>query len=54
VPRFLALRAHWRREPPPAALLAAALRYRPPTAEATPAAGVRIDALMAALPNGRL
>ena len=34
VPRFLALRAEWRRHPPASWLLAAAFRYRTPDAEA--------------------
>jgi hypothetical protein len=33
VPRFLALRAQWRRHPPAAWLLAAAFRYRAPDAD---------------------
>jgi len=33
VPRFLALRAEWRRRPPASWLLAAAYRYRAPDVE---------------------
>jgi hypothetical protein len=36
MPRFLALHAEWRRNPPIHWLIAAALKYRPPGEAATP------------------
>jgi len=53
MPRFLALRAEWRRNPPVHWLVAAALKYREPTGEISSRAPT-IAALKAAFPNGRL
>jgi hypothetical protein len=53
VPRFLALHAEWRRNPPAHWLLAAALRYRP-QGDPAPARQATIAELKAALPSGAL
>jgi hypothetical protein len=53
VPRFLALQAEWRRNPPAHWLLAAALAYRP-HGETKPARQPTIAELKSALPNGAL
>jgi hypothetical protein len=53
VPRFLALQAEWRRNPPAHWLLAAALKYRP-QGELASARQPTIAELKAALPNGAL
>ena len=53
MPRFLALRAEWRRNPPVHWLVAAALKYREPTDEIS-SRPPTIAALKAAFPNGRL
>jgi len=53
VPRFLALREHWRLRPPAHWLLAWAFRYSPKTAEPAPARP-SVRELEAMLPGGRL
>jgi hypothetical protein len=53
MPRFLALKAEWRRSPPVHWLVAAALRYRAPNDEAPPRRPT-IAELKAAFPNGAL
>jgi hypothetical protein len=53
MPRFLALRAEWRRNPPVHWLVAAALKYREPD-EVAPARQPTIAELKAAFPNGTL
>jgi hypothetical protein len=53
MPRLLALRAEWRRNPPVHWLVAAALRYRSPEDEA-PARQPTIAELKAAFPGGAL
>jgi hypothetical protein len=53
VPRFLALQAEWRRNPPAHWLLAAALKHRPP-GDLAPARQPTIAELKAALPNDAL
>jgi hypothetical protein len=54
MPRFLALRAEWRRNPPVHWLVAAALKYREPNDEDSRARQPTIAALKAAFPNGAL
>jgi hypothetical protein len=55
VPRYLALAAEWRINPPAHWLLAAALRYRPPETKAPAASQApTIAALRAAFPDGKL
>jgi hypothetical protein len=53
VPRYLALAAEWRRNPPAHWLLAAALKFRPQS-ELAPARQPTIAELKTALPNGAL
>jgi hypothetical protein len=53
IPRFLALRAEWRRNPPAHWLVAAALKYRAPE-EAESLRQPTIAELKAAFPNGAL
>jgi hypothetical protein len=53
MPRFLALHAEWRRNPPAHWLIAAALKYRPPGEAATPRQPT-IAELKATFPNGAL
>jgi hypothetical protein len=53
MPRFLALRAEWRRNPPAHWLVAAALRYRAP-GDATPPSQPTIAELKATLADGAL
>jgi hypothetical protein len=53
MPRFLALRAEWRRNPPVHWLVAAALKYREPSEE-IPSRQPTIAPLKAAFPSGRL
>jgi hypothetical protein len=53
LPRFLALRAEWRRNPPTHWLVAAALKYRAPV-DAAPPRQPTIAELNAAFPNGAL
>jgi hypothetical protein len=53
MPRFIALRAEWRRNPPIHWLVAAALKYRPPEDEAQ-ARQPTIAELRAAFPGGAL
>jgi hypothetical protein len=53
MPRFLALRAEWRRNPPVHWLVAAALKYREPSDEIS-SRQPTIAALKAAFPSGRL
>ena len=53
VPRFLALQAEWRRNPPVNWLVAAALKYRPP-GETPAQSQPSVAALKAAFPNGTL
>ena len=53
MPRFLALQAEWRRNPPIHWLIAAALKYRAPN-ESAPSRQATIAELKAALPNGAL
>jgi hypothetical protein len=55
LPRFVALQAEWRANPPAHWLIAAALRYRPPTEQGE--AALRqptIAEMKAAFPAGRL
>jgi hypothetical protein len=55
LPRLVALQAEWRAHPPAHWLVAAALKYRPPKAEADSAAQQStIAQLKAAFPAGRL
>jgi hypothetical protein len=54
MPRFLALRAEWRRNPPVHWLVAAALKYREPNDEDSGARQPTIAALKAAFPNGTI
>jgi hypothetical protein len=53
MPRFLALRAEWRRNPPIHWLAAAALRYRAPNEGASSRQPTVVE-LKAAFPNGAL
>jgi len=53
MPRLLALRAEWRRNPPVHWLVAATLKYREP-ADAVQARQPTIAELKAAFPNGAL
>jgi hypothetical protein len=53
VPRFLALHAEWRRNPPARWLIAAALRHRAP-GEAAPPRQPTVAELKAMLPTGAL
>jgi len=53
MPRFLALRAEWRRNPPVHWLVAAALKYREPKDDAPPRQP-SIAELKAAFPNGAI
>jgi hypothetical protein len=53
MPRLLALRAEWRRNPPTHWLVAAALKYRAPE-EAAPLRQPTIAELKIAFPNGAL
>ena len=52
-PRFLALAAEWRRNPPTHWLVASTLGYRPPGA-AAPSRHATIAELKAAFPDGKL
>jgi hypothetical protein len=54
MPRFLALRAEWRRNPPVHWLVAAALKYREPNGEDSRPCQPTIAALKAAFPNGAI
>ncbi|MGO9774383.1 MAG: hypothetical protein ACLPSW_33490 [Roseiarcus sp.] len=55
VPRFLALAAEWRVNPPAHWLLAAALKYRPADRDAgKPARQPTVGELKAAFPQGKL
>jgi hypothetical protein len=55
MPRYRALVAEWRARPPDHWLIAAALRYRPPEADAPPATRApTVAALRAAFPGGKL
>ena len=53
MPRFLALRAEWRRNPPIHWLAAAALKYRAPN-DGAPPRQPTVAELKAAFPNGAL
>jgi hypothetical protein len=53
MPRFLALQAEWRRNPPIHWLAAAVLKYRAPT-ESAPPRQPTVAELKAAFPNGAL
>jgi hypothetical protein len=53
MPRFLALTAEWRRNPPIHWLAAAALKYRAPD-DGAPSRQPTIAELKAAFPNGAL
>ncbi len=53
VPRFLALQAEWRRNPPVHWLIGAALKYRGP-GEPAPSRQPAIAELKATFPNGGL
>jgi hypothetical protein len=53
VPRFLALHAEWKRHPPAHWLIAAALKYRPPSEKPTQSQPT-VAELKAAFPNGAL
>jgi hypothetical protein len=53
MPRFLALRAEWRRNPPVHWLVAAALQYREPSEDTAPRQPT-IAELKASFPNGAL
>ncbi|MGD0641979.1 MAG: hypothetical protein ABSC22_14625 [Roseiarcus sp.] len=54
MPRFLALAAEWRVNPPAHWLLAAALKYRPPDRDAkAPARQPTVAELKAAFPQGK-
>ncbi len=53
MPRFLALHAEWRRNPPIHWLIAAALKYRPPGEAATPRQPT-VAELKATFPDGTL
>jgi len=53
VPRYLALQAEWKRNPPVHWLLAAAVNYRPP-GEPTPSRQPTIAELKATFPSGAL
>jgi len=53
VPRYLALRAEWRRNPPAHWLIASALKYRAPD-DAKPVRQPTIGELKAAFPEGKL
>ena len=55
VPRYCALVAEWRARPPAHWLIAAALHYRPPDAEArAETRAPTVAALRAAFPGGKL
>jgi hypothetical protein len=55
VPRYRALVAEWRARPPAHWLIAAALHYRPPEAEAPATARApTVAALRATFPDGKL
>jgi hypothetical protein len=55
VPRFLALQAEWRVNPPAHWLLAAALKYRPADRDAkSPPRQPTVAELKAAFPNGKI
>lgn len=54
VPRFLALQAEWRRSPPAHWLIAAALKYKPPSETKAVSRQPTIADLKAAFPDGKL
>jgi hypothetical protein len=53
MPRFLALHAEWKRNPPVHWLIAAALKYRPP-GDAQPTRQPTVAELKATFPKGTL